>query len=91
MRTLSTGEKHPLAGSTATMEYTLALPELGSVWWSYSIRICGDHVGILFIEHYFGGRNELVVWSWRTGFQKLVVSTACTYVMIGSPTSSFVL
>jgi len=73
LHALSTGEKHPLAESTATLEYTLAPghpPEYDR--WLSSIRICGDHVAILFVE-YLAERNELIVWSWRTGVQKLRV------------------
>ena len=57
------------------------------------IRICGDHVAILFLKSLIPpvGRNELVVWSWTTGVQKLVVSTVYTYDTIGLPTGSFVL
>jgi hypothetical protein len=89
LRTLSTGEKHPLAESTATLEHTLAtIPERDiSV---YSIRICGDYVGILVGNAEWGG-NELVVWSWKTGVQDLMVSIVCTHITIGSPTGSFVL
>jgi len=83
-RTLSTGEIHPLAGSIAAVEYTLGigsghLPEPNL--WGYSIRICGDHVAILFMGYHLWGRNELgmselVVWNWRTGVQKLMVLSA---------------
>jgi len=58
------------------VEHTLTAPEIMLDHWSYSIRICGDYVGILFMEHSIDGRNELVVWSWRTGVQKLVVLSA---------------
>ncbi|KAI9461007.1 hypothetical protein BJY52DRAFT_245215 [Lactarius psammicola] len=75
LRALSTGERHPLAGSTAVVEHTLTVPEVILDRWSYSIRICGDYVGILFME-LFGDRNELVVWSWRTGVRKLLVLSA---------------
>ena len=56
------------------------------------IRICGDHVAILFRESYLqpDGRNELVVWRWSTGDQKLVVSVVYTYHTIGSPAGSFI-
>jgi len=54
------------------VEYSLTVPQVILERWSYSIRICGDCVGILFTERP-EGRNELVVWSWRTGIQKLVV------------------
>ncbi|KAH9037200.1 hypothetical protein EDB85DRAFT_1937014 [Lactarius pseudohatsudake] len=75
-RTLSTGEKHPLAGSTAIVEHTLTVPEeVILARWSCSIRVHGDYVGILFAEH-SEDRNELVVWSWRTGIRKLVVLSA---------------
>ena len=55
------------------MEYTLTVPEAILDRWSYSIRICGEYVGVLFMER-FESRNELVVWNWRTGVRKLVVS-----------------
>ena len=87
--TLSTGERHPLAGSTAAIEYTPAVTPVpqGHLWIS-TIRICRDHVAILFLESYLQpeGRNELLVWSWTTGVQKLAVRTVYTYDMIGSPT-----
>jgi hypothetical protein len=77
LRTLSTGEKHPLAESTAAVvEHTLSAPEVILASWTHSIRIAGDYVGILFLE-LFDGRNELVVWNWKTGVRKLVVSTVC--------------
>ncbi|KAI9445328.1 hypothetical protein H4582DRAFT_909672 [Lactarius indigo] len=75
MYSLSTGEKHPLAGSAGAVEHTLAVPDVVIIRWSYSIRICGDYVGILFIER-FERRNELVVWNWRTGVRKLIVLSA---------------
>ena len=74
---LSTGEKHPLAGSTEAVEHTLKLTtsEVIRNRWSHSIRICGDYVGILFMEHHgIESRNELVVWCWKTAVRKLVVS-----------------
>lgn len=84
LRTLSSGEMHPLAGGIAAMEYTLrlAMPEFPQ--WSYSIQICGDYLGILFkcIILLETDRNELVVWSWRTGVQYLSVSTVRTSVRI---------
>ncbi|KAF8266414.1 hypothetical protein EI94DRAFT_1733136 [Lactarius quietus] len=69
LRTLSTGQKHPLAGTTAFLEHRLSEIIFGRS--SLSIRICGDYVGILFI---LGRKNDLIVWSWRTGVQKLVLS-----------------
>ncbi|KAH9064345.1 hypothetical protein EDB87DRAFT_1785862 [Lactarius vividus] len=76
-RALSTGERHPLAGNTAIVEHTLTVPEEEVILdrWSYSIRVGGDYVGILFAES-SGDRNELVVWSWRTGVRRLVVLSA---------------
>jgi hypothetical protein len=63
--------------------HRLAVPELHQL--SYSIQICGDYVGILF-KYVPLGRdgNEFVVWSWRTGVQKIRVSIACTSVRIDS-------
>jgi len=73
LRTLSTGEKHPLAESTAALEHTLApVPGPGRDPALYSIRICGDYVGIL-VRNPAYCRNELVVWSWKTGAQNLMV------------------
>jgi len=69
LRTLSTGEKHPLAESTVVVME----PERNLAF--YFIRVCGDYVGILGrnIGH---GWNELVVWGWKTGVQNLrVLST----------------
>ncbi|KAH9162781.1 hypothetical protein EDB89DRAFT_2024253 [Lactarius sanguifluus] len=74
LRSLSTGEKHPLAGSTGAVEHTLAVPNIVIDHWSYSIRICRDYVGILFMERFENTNDsELVVWSWRTGVRKLLV------------------
>jgi hypothetical protein len=83
LRTLSTGEKHPFAGSTAVVDYTLTTPEPIDRW-SYSIRISGDYVGILFQDILESG-NRLVVWSWRTGVQKLVVLSGIlrSFVFLG--------
>ena len=55
-----------------------------------AIRIYGDHVAILFLENNLPpeGKNELVVWSWRTGVQILVVSIIYAYLTVGSPTGS---
>lgn len=81
---------HPLAGITAAIEYTLRLAMHESPQWSYSthiqrlysIHICGDYVGVLFkCTEPFENRknkNELVVWSWRTGVQHLSVSISST-------------
>ena len=87
MRTLSTGEKHPLAECTAVLEHILR-EEFRIA--QYSIRICGNYVGILFFDS-DDDENDLVVWSWKTGVQNLLVSIISTHVMIGSPTGSFVL
>jgi hypothetical protein len=76
------------------MEYTPAVsPVPQGYLWISNIRVCGDCVAILFLESYLRpeGRNELVVWSWRTGVQKLVVSIVYTYDTISSPNGSFVL
>jgi hypothetical protein len=56
----------------------------------FSIRIGGSYLGILFQNHGHC-RNELVVWSWKTGVQKLMVSIVFTHATISSPTGSFVL
>jgi hypothetical protein len=67
------------------MEYTLSLaePELDQL--SYSIQICGDYVGILFKCVEVGrGKSESIVWSWRTGTQKISVSIVRTSIRIGS-------
>jgi hypothetical protein len=71
---LSTGEKHPLAGSNAVVEYSTAHNQL-----SHSVQISGDHIGIIF-------DGELVVWSWKTGVRKLV--SVDIYITISSPDGS---
>jgi hypothetical protein len=82
---------HPLAeSSTAFIEHTLSERNMTF----YSIRIYGDYVGILgrhTVPH--GPRHgcKLLVWSWKTGVQNLMVSIACTHVMIWSPTCSLVI
>jgi hypothetical protein len=78
LRTLSTGEKHPLARSIGMVEYGLDI----ILSRSHTIRICGDYVGILFIS---GLRNYLVVWNWKTGVRELV-SIVRTYITTGTPT-----
>jgi len=69
LRTLSAGEKHPLAESTSALEHTLEREPDRAL---YSIRICGDYVGVL-VRNTAYYRNELVVWSWKTGVQNLTV------------------
>ncbi|KAI0257677.1 hypothetical protein BJV78DRAFT_1164288 [Lactifluus subvellereus] len=73
LHTLSTGEKHPLARNIATLEYTRIVLEDAHIS-SYSIRVSGDYVGILFASH--EDENELVVWNWKTGARCLVIPSA---------------
>ena len=71
LRSLSTGERHPLAGNTGILEYTVI--DLGHS--PLSVQISGKYVGILFLVESENGREwtkELVVWSWRTGVRKAV-------------------
>jgi hypothetical protein len=84
LHTLSTGEKHPLAENTTTLEYAWSVPELTDIW-SYSIRVSEDYVGILFLYH--DDRSELVVWNWKTGARCLVsIVLHETSVALSSPT-----
>ncbi|KAI0271411.1 hypothetical protein BC834DRAFT_441182 [Gloeopeniophorella convolvens] len=64
--TLSTGKGHPLAAKAATLEYSRAASENPQGLWSYSIRISGNYVGVLFLDHH-DDDNDLVVWDWTTG------------------------
>ncbi|KAN0136222.1 hypothetical protein V8E53_006082 [Lactarius tabidus] len=72
LRSLSTGENHALA-ENAVLEYTqtdLAHSPL-------SVQLSGEYVGILFTvqgENETEWTKEVVVWSWRTGVRKLVLS-----------------
>ncbi|KAH8998839.1 hypothetical protein EDB86DRAFT_2910402 [Lactarius hatsudake] len=86
LRSLSTGEKHPMARSTGAVEHTLAVPNIVLDHWTYSIRICEDYVGILFMEPFEGmNDSELVVWSWRTGVRKLMAlsTSISSFVFLG--------
>ena len=79
---LSTGERHPLAGNTGTLEYSL----INLAHSLLSVQIIGEYVGILFMvegENGHEGTEVLVVWSWRTGVQKLM-SILRTYATISS-------
>ncbi|KAF9014117.1 hypothetical protein BDQ17DRAFT_1342106 [Cyathus striatus] len=69
MLSLATGIQHPLA-KKQTIAY---LPnQLGTMWW-YVVRICYDHVAVMFqvLEE---GTCELVVWNWKTRELKKRVS-----------------
>ncbi|KAI0307691.1 hypothetical protein B0F90DRAFT_1676259 [Multifurca ochricompacta] len=81
---LKTGEKHPLARNTGILEYTRLVSDITRTHWSFSIRISGDYVGILFIDHVEGG-NELVVWNWKTGARSLEVGSIgiLSFVFLG--------
>ena len=73
--TLSSGETHPLARDTPTLEYTRTVPENPDIHWSYSIRVSGNYLGILVINNEDdddGDGNELIVWNWKTGARNLV-------------------
>jgi hypothetical protein len=82
LRTLSTGEKHPLAESTAALEHTKRVATMTGVGperdpGSYFIQICGDYIGILFNAGHI--KTELVVWSWKTGVKNLMVNIVCPH------------
>lgn len=69
-----------MARDTPTLEYTRAVPENPHIRWSYSIRVSGDYVGILFINDDIdddNDGNELVVWNWKTGARNLVSERLC--------------
>ena len=74
LRTLSTGEKHPLAECTALLEH-IRRKEFDTE--TYCIRICGNYVGILF-KHLLHRGSDLIVWSWKKGVQNLMVSIVCS-------------
>ena len=76
LRTLSKGEKHPLAECTAVLEHFRRKEFDIEI---YSIRICGNYVGIL-LKHLLHRGSDLVVWSWKTGVKNLMVSVLCTHV-----------
>ena len=75
LHSLSTGEEHRLARDNATLEHLPVVPRLR---WLHSIRVSGDYLGILFINHDNDvgddddDGNELVVWNWKTGVKNLV-------------------
>jgi hypothetical protein len=78
--TLSSGETHPLARDTPTVEYTRTIPENPHIRWSFSIRISGDYLGILVMnddDDDDDDGNELVVWNWKTGVMNLVRERLC--------------
>ncbi|VDC01916.1 unnamed protein product [Peniophora sp. CBMAI 1063] len=62
LRTLSDGLRHPHA-KTAELEYPSTLNRL--LMWSYSIRICGRHLGVY--RYSRSGEAELTVWNWIEG------------------------
>jgi hypothetical protein len=86
LHTLSTGEKHPLAENTTTLEHTWIVPGHTDIW-SYSIRVSEDHVGILFMYDDDDDQSELVVWNWKTGARCLVsIDLHQPSIVLSSPT-----
>jgi hypothetical protein len=68
LRHLYTGAAHPLASTPAALTHTLD-SDVDPV--SFSIRISGRYLGVLFIST-GGGENELMVWDWKTGHVQMV-------------------
>jgi len=86
--TLSSGETHPLAKDRPTLEYTRTVPDNPHIHWTYSIRVCGDYLGILFINDDIDDDedgNELVVWNWKTGANhlKLTLVEILSFTFLG--------
>lgn len=69
LRTLSTGERHPLApGDEPVFTHE---QELGTTQVSYSIQISGDYIGVLF-HNVSPGENEFLIWHWKTNQVQMV-------------------
>ncbi|KAF8640379.1 hypothetical protein AX17_000049 [Amanita inopinata Kibby_2008] len=62
LRTLSTGEPHPLAAKPRVLIHEQRIMDRVS----YSIQTCGDTLGILFDSREVG-ETEAVLWNWKTG------------------------
>ncbi|KZT29319.1 hypothetical protein NEOLEDRAFT_1128037 [Neolentinus lepideus HHB14362 ss-1] len=69
LRTLSTGEPHPLARSPLLLHK----PYLFDSAWTYSIIIMDRHLGIMFRcpEGEQGPEHELVIWNWQSSSVKM--------------------
>lgn len=69
LRTLMTGEHHPMA-AVPSMTHLLSdmLEEL-----RFLIQICGSRIAILCQEHGDDLNSRLVVWDWKSGKQKLFI------------------
>ncbi|TFK56597.1 hypothetical protein OE88DRAFT_1730069 [Heliocybe sulcata] len=60
LRALSTGEPHPL-----TSEPAMVVRGVDELPTSYLIQICGDYVGVCFIDLTIDG-PDLKIWNWKT-------------------------
>ncbi|KAI0068303.1 hypothetical protein BV25DRAFT_1793722 [Artomyces pyxidatus] len=72
LRTLSSGARHPLAPKSGILEYERPIEDTARTDWSYSIRVSGDYVGILFLNDP-AALCELFVWEWKTGVLRLKI------------------
>ncbi|KAA1467899.1 hypothetical protein DENSPDRAFT_770219 [Dentipellis sp. KUC8613] len=69
IRTLSTGEPHPLAERiSGILEYPIASPDL-----SFTIQPHRDYIGVIFEPTENEVENLFIIWNWKTGsyFQRL--------------------
>ncbi|KAI0041549.1 hypothetical protein FA95DRAFT_1548610 [Auriscalpium vulgare] len=83
LRQLSTGQPHPLGPTSGQLPINKLLGETWWYDWTYSIRVSGDYVGVLFSND-DGGETELYIWNWRTGaVQLLVASETQAYTFLG--------
>ncbi|TFK55467.1 hypothetical protein OE88DRAFT_622844 [Heliocybe sulcata] len=69
VRTMSTGEPHPLAQSPLLLHK----PYLFDSAWTFSLIIMDRHLGIMFRcpEGEHGPEHELVIWDWKSGSLKM--------------------
>ncbi|TFK42125.1 hypothetical protein BDQ12DRAFT_599035 [Crucibulum laeve] len=67
LRTMSTGERHPLAPQDAVFSHMQRDQDL---MLSYSIQISGDYVGVL-LHRFEVSDNELMIWDWKKGQAKV--------------------
>jgi hypothetical protein len=71
LRTLSTGDPHPLAANSGVLVHQQQHRAVEEPY--YLILTCGDTLGILFGSRGFE-ETEVVLWNWKTG-TVLVVSS----------------
>ncbi|KZV76967.1 hypothetical protein PENSPDRAFT_645719 [Peniophora sp. CONT] len=84
LRTLSDGLRHPLA-KLPVLEYPSNRNRI--IFWSYSVRVCGKHMGVLRTNR--DDEAELVVWNWMDGTRCLSLSgdrTLTSYMFLDEDT-----